>query len=155
MLGATNAVAAGKVRKEPLPPVRFQGKAFFPIGVYDLAHSKTNPRERLGDLDPALYECGVNTAFFGHLSLPGNKNYPGYTHIAKAFEKARKDPRFANIALIINFEADIFCVYDPTISGKSKRKYRPLNEAERNARKEYLIEAFKYLARQPNVIGYT
>ncbi|MBE6368698.1 MAG: hypothetical protein E7056_00870 [Lentisphaerae bacterium] len=155
ILNSNDMQAAVKEKVTPIPPVMFKGKPFFPIGVYDLAHSKTNWRNRLGDVDPVLYECGVNAAFFGHLGMPENKQYPGYSHIAKAFDRANQDPRFADIALIVNFTADIFCIEDKTIKGKAKRKYRPLNQAEREVRKAFLTEAFQYFAKQPNVIGYS
>ena len=155
MAAGINANAAEKAKVKPIPPVKFQGKDFFPLGVYDLARSNAPGHRRLGDVDPVLYDCGVNAAFFGHLSMPGNKQYPGYSHIAKAFERAKKDPRFANIALIINFEADVMCVLDETLKGKASRNYRPLNAEEIEARKAFLAEAFQYLAKQPNVIGYS
>ncbi len=149
------APAAKKAPVKPLAPVMFKGKPFFPIGVYDLAPRKVPAHRRLGSIDPKLYEIGVNIAFFGNLGLPDNKRYPGYSHIKKAFERAKKDPRFADIALIINWSEGIHCQYDASLSGKAKRKYRPLTEAERKERSKFIGEAFSYFATQPNVIGYS
>ncbi len=149
------AAPAKKSPVKPLSPVKMNGKAFFPIGVYDLARSKVKQPERLGDVDPVLYECGVNVAFFGHLGMPGDKRYPGYSHIAKAFEKAKKDPRFSQIALIINLNDGIYGVHDPSLQGKARRKYRPLNADEVKDREKFVAEALTYLAKQPNVIGYS
>ena len=149
------AAPAEKAPVKPLPPVRMNGKAFFPIGVYDLARSTVKQPERLGDVDPVLYDCGVNAAFFGNIGMPGDKRYPGYSHIVKAFEKAQKDPRFSNIALIISFDSRIYSENDPSLTGKARRKYRPLNAAEIEVRKKFLAEAMTFFAKQPNVIGYS
>ena len=149
------AAPAAKTPVKPLPPVMFKGKPFFPIGVYDLSLSKVPSHRRLGTIDPKLYEIGVNIAFFGNLGLPDNKRYPGYSHIVKAFERAKKDPRFQNVALIINWSEGIHCQYDESMTGKARRKYRPLTEAERKERSKFIGEAFRYFATQPNVIGYS
>ena len=152
---SVSAAPAAKAPVKPLPPVMFKGKPFFPIGVYDLAHRQAKSHHRLGSIDPKLYEIGVNIAFFGNLSTPDNKRYPGYSHIEKAFKRAKKDPRFSEIALIINWADGIHCVEDPTLQGTSRRKYRPLTEAERKEREKFLAEAFSFFAKQPNVIGYS
>ena len=149
------AAPAKKEPVKPLPPVMFKGKAFFPIGVYDLAPSNTPGHRRLGSIDPKLYEIGVNTAFFGNLGTPENKMYPGYAHIVKGFERAKKDPRFKDLALIINWAEGIYCLEDQSIAGKAKRKYRPLTEQERKDREKFIGEAFSYFAKQGNVIGYS
>ena len=149
------AAPAKKEPVKPLPPVKFKGKAFFPIGVYDLAPFNTPGHRRLGSIDPKLYEIGVNIAFFGNLSTPDNKMYPGYTHIVKGFERAKKDPRFKDLALIINWAEGIHCLEDQTMPGKAKRKYRPLTAQERKDREKFIAEAFSYFAKQDNVIGYS
>lgn len=157
MLAFTLQAAPAKKKEpvKPLPPVMFKGKPFFPIGVYDLAYRNAPSHRRLGSIDPKLYEIGVNIAFFGNLGLPDNKRYPGYSHIKKAFERAKKDPRFQDIALIINWSEGIHCQYDESMTGKARRKYRPLTEAERKERSAFIGEAFRYFATQPNVIGYS
>ena len=146
---------ADDIKSRALPPVKLNGKAFFPIGVYDLAKSTTPGNARLGDIDTELYDCGVNIAFFGHLGMPDNKMYPGYSHIVKAYEKAKADPRFADIALIVNIAGDLFCVEDNELNGKAKRKYRPLKADELKSRKAFLAEAMKTLSKYPNIIGYS
>lgn len=152
---AVHAAPAAKAPLAPMPPVKMNGKAFFPIGVYDLARFDVPQHRRLGDVDPKLYEIGVNAAFFGNVGMPDNKMYPGYSHIVKAFKRARKDPRFSKIALIINWSSDIYCLQDPTLQGKAKRKYRPLTLEERKDREKLLAEALTFFAGQPNVIGYS
>ena len=129
---------AEDIMTRPLPPVKMNGKAFFPIGVYDLARSTAPGNARLGDIDPELFDCGVNIAFFGHLGMPDNKMYPGYSHIVKAYEKAKADPRFADLALIVNISGDIFLVEDKELQGKSKHNSRPLNAEELKSRKAFL-----------------
>ncbi|MBO5923870.1 MAG: hypothetical protein J6Q81_05090 [Lentisphaeria bacterium] len=152
---ALQAAPSKKAPVKPMPPIKMNGKAFFPIGVYDLARTGIPQKERLGDVDPKLYECGVNAAFFGNLGMPEDTRYPGYSHIEKAFEKAKKDPRFSKIALIINFSDGIYGVHDKSLTGKARRKYRPLNAQELEERKKFLAGAMSYLAKQPNVIGYS
>ena len=155
ILALPGAVCGAERAKAPLPPVTLNGKPFFPIGVYDLARSTTPQKERLGDVDEELYEAGVNTAFFGNLGLPGDPTYPGYSHIVKAFEKRKDDPRFARLALIVNICGEFYCEKDEVLEGKSKRNFKPLDGETLKERQAFLAEAMQVLSKYPNIIGYS
>ena len=148
-----SALALGAAPVKQLPPMKFHGKPFFPIGVYDLAHR--NAKVRLGDVDPELYKCGVNIAFFGNLGLPEDKMYPGYSHIVKAFERRKNDPEFAKIALIINLCGEFYAEPAPELTGSSRRKYKPLTPETLAKRQAFLAEAMHVLSKYPNIIGYS
>ena len=140
-----SALALSAAPVKQLPPMKFHGKPFFPIGVYDLA--RRNAKVRLGDVDPELYKCGVNIAFFGNLGLPEDKMYPGYSHIVKAFEKRKNDPEFAKIALIINLCGEFYAEPAPELTGSSRRKYKPLTPETLAKRQAFLAEAMHVLSK--------
>ena len=164
----TAAVAAEKkvnkkARVKPIPPVMFKGKPFFPLGAYDMFEVGKNGQ--FGTLDERFIEAGGNFCDFGAVYLPPEHTIlPAYkkayfTHgqpaVFAALDKMKNDPRFKDVALLINLNANILLDDSEAKVYGMHGMLKPAAGEKLELRKKVLAEAAKKLASYPNVIGYT
>ena len=164
----TAAVAAEKkvnkkARVKPIPPVMFKGKTFFPLGAYDMFEVGKNGQ--FGTLDERFIEAGGNFCDFGAVYLPPEHTIlPAYkkayfTHgqpaVFAALDKMKNDPRFKDVALLINLNANILLDDSEAKVYGMHGMLKPAAGEKLELRKKVLAEAAKKLASYPNVIGYT
>ena len=164
----TVAVAAEKkvnkkARLKPIPPVMFKGKPFFPLGAYDMFEVGKNGQ--FGTLDERFIEAGGNFCDFGAVYMPPEHTIlPAYkkaysTHgqpaIFTALDKMKNDPRFKDVALLVNLSANILLDDSEAKVYGMHGMLKPATGEKLELRKKVLAEAAKKLAAYPNVIGYT
>lgn len=146
-----------KKRQEPIPPVVFKGKPFFPLGAYDTF--RVGEGGKLGTIDPEFLAAGGNFADFGVLQFPECEKgqEKSYQRILAGLEKARNDRGFDNVALLIGMGSSL--LFD---GAKAKSGNLGMNEywmeatgEALNARRKFMTEMTTKLATYPNVIGYT
>ena len=142
-------------RQEPLPPVLFRGRPFFPIGCYDTW--RIGEGGDLASVDPAFVAAGGNFADFGQLHPPESPSYAKYGQpaIFAALEKLRDNPDARDIALLVNLSSPL--LMDAGQTGGNLElggDFRPLSPEKLAEHKAILADAVKRLAGFPNVVGY-
>ena len=152
----------GKRRLEPIPPVMFKGKPFFPLGAYDCF--KVGNSGPSGTIDERFLEAGGNLSDFCSLYLPPEhtieiykKLYEPYGQpaIFAALEKHKGDPAWENVALIIGLSPNLMLDEAEATSVGMNSMLKPATGEALELRKRVLAEAAAKLANYPNVIGYT
>ena len=152
-----------KARVKPIPPVMFKGKPFFPLGAYDMF--EVGKSGQFGTLDERFIEAGGNFSDFGavymppeHTTLPGYKkaySTHGQPAIFAALDKMKNDPRFKDVALLINLSANVLLDDSEAKVYGMHGMLKPAAGEKLALRKKVLAEAAKKLSTYPNVIGYT
>ena len=152
----------GKRRLEPIPPVLFKGKPFFPLGAYDTY--KIREGGQFGSLDERFIEAGGNFADFGNLYLPSDKTTEIYkkvyeTHgqpaIFAALDKIKDDSAWSNIALLVGLGPNLLLDETDATAVGMNNMLKPAKGEALELRKKVLAEATAKLSTYPNVIGYT
>lgn len=168
-LAITMGIAIGdevakKQRLEPIPPVIFKGKPFFPLGAYDMfPPGKANA---FGEVDERFLEAGGNFSDFGGIYLkPEDTNHEGYKDIYNrcgqdvifaALDKMKNDPRLENVALLVSLGVNVMLEAPDGNQEVGMNTYlSPVSEEKMPLHRKTLTEAVKKLSTYPNVIGYT
>ncbi len=153
---------AAKKRLAPLPAIRFQGKPFFPLGVYD--SFRYNEAGNFTSLDPDFIAAGGNFCDFGQLYLPSEQTNEVYkkvyqTHgqpaIFAALDQIRDDPAWRHVALLVGLGGNLMLDESETTAVGMNNMLKPAAGAALELRKKTLAEAAAKLSTYPNVIGYT
>ncbi len=152
----------GKRRLEPIPPVMFKGKPFFPLGAYDCF--KVGEGGHYGSMDERFIEAGGNFSDFGALYMPPEyaseiykKVYDshGQSAIFTALDKMKDDPAWSNVALLVGLGANLMLDESDATAVGMNNMLKPAKGEALELRKKVLAEAAAKLATYPNVIGYT
>ncbi len=134
--------------KKPLPPAKFKGKPFFPLGGWDMR----DPGRGRYSVDPGFLAAGGNMAVMGELAMPGDKYYEtgGQPVIYPGLEHSLNDPMYKDIAIIIGLGNGLVLE-----EAKELKGYAPLLDPEKQHRHRAMLEEdLKKLRKYPNVIGY-
>jgi len=151
-----SAVKPLKPRLEPLPPVTFRGKPFFPVGAYDTY--KIGEEGDLASIDPNFIAAGGNFADLGMIGVPSAPNYRTHSQpaIFAALEKMKDNPDYEKIAFIVGLGFPL--LLDAGDAGGRMRHggmFKPLSGKLLEAHRGILADAVLELRKHPNIIGYT
>ncbi|MBE6381282.1 MAG: hypothetical protein E7047_10180 [Lentisphaerae bacterium] len=153
-----------RARQQPLPPVMFKGKPFFPLGAYDTF--RYDEAGKFGSIDPDFVAAGGNLTDLGIIYLPenlaGSEVYKrcyrleGQEQFFAALEKMKNDPLWKDVAILIGLGANI--MYDDSQIGQKgghNAMFVPVQGQALEIRKQVLAETVSKLAQYPNILGYT
>lgn len=147
---------APKARLQPLPPVKFRGKPFFPIGAYDTA--KLGQADNFASIDPEFIAAGGNFADLGLLNMPDSPIYAnhGQPAIFAALDRMQSNPDYEKIAFLVGLGGALLMEKSPEDNNAGHGgMFLPLNAEQRKAHAAVLTEALRKLRQYPNIIGYT
>ncbi len=131
----------------PLPPVMFHGRPFFPVGCYDCWNNLTGNVE----VDPGFLEAGGNFGILGDLTLKEHPQYRWHQPlIQRRVEALKKNPQARDLALMVGISGLMLMELKP-----GAKFYTPTSGADLQRRYDTLEGELKALARNPHVIGYT
>ena len=152
-----------KKRLPEIPPLKFKGKPFFPLGSYDVFRVREGAQ--LGSIDERFIEAGGNFVDLHGIYLPEDMaetqaykdtyHRTGQPALYAALDKMKNDPRFANIAIQINIGPNV--AYDASQSEwvGMNTILKPLSGEKLERHKKVLSDAVAKLSTYPNIIGYT
>ncbi len=141
-----------KARLEPLPPVLFKGKPFFPIGAWDLDDIGQTPHL----IDPGFLAAGGNIAEVGIIGLPGHPFYEKHRQpvLYPRLEALTQDPAGREIAWIIGLDAPLVMdASEAEVQGLGGY-HKPVAGPELDRREALLSEDLRRLRNYPNILGY-
>lgn len=152
---APSTIQFSKQKLEPIKPLIFKGKPFFPLGAFD--STPIDASGKLGMIDPDFLAAGGNITEFGGLHLESAHDFAthGQPAIFAALEKISSDPAFADVALVIETGIEFFMRPATAEEKKHGISFVPLAEAERAAALKRYTTEVKRLAKYENIIGYT
>lgn len=157
------AAKTAKPRLAPLPALKFKGKPFFPLGAFETY--RVGESGQLGSMDERFLAAGGNCSMFGIIYLgPDDTTNPAYRKVAgktgidqvlEGLEKARKNPAFDNVALIVKLGCNILLDESEAAATGMSNMLKPVSGEKLALRKKALGEAVRRFSSYPNVLGYT
>ena len=157
------AKSTAKKRLEPIPPILFKGKPFFPLSAFD-SFPVDKPEPEFGTMDPALLAAGCNFVEIGQLHLPPEQTTEVYREvygirgqpmIFATLDRIRDDPAWRDVAILVALGANLMFDESEAERVGMNNMLKPATGEKLALRKKVLAEAAAKLATYPNVIGYT
>ncbi len=157
-LGAMETVPVQKAefhfqaKRTPLPPLRFKGKPFFPLGVFD--HEPAGALHT-GALEEEFLASGGNILKAGNICHSADAEWKinAEKELSVVLELSRKDPRYREIALLVEFDND-FIMGPAGADAPPDVKWVPRTGADLEASLAEFAGKIRKISRYPNVLGY-